>query len=74
MSDNVLLTSLWLLPVIGLAIVLILPKRIEQAVKWVSLGFTIATFLVTLVVLGVYLTRRSGARSRRCVNGSRTTS
>ncbi len=55
MSDNLLLTSIWLLPVIGLAIVLILPKQFEQAVKWVALGFTIATFVATLVVLGVYV-------------------
>ena len=40
MSDNLLLTSLWLVPLIGLAIVLVLPKQAEQAVKWVSLAFT----------------------------------
>ena len=31
MSDNFLLTSLWLFPLIGLVIVLFLPKRSEQA-------------------------------------------
>ena len=31
MSDNLLLTSLWLLPVIGLVIVLVVPKRNESA-------------------------------------------
>jgi NADH-quinone oxidoreductase subunit M len=55
MSDFVLLTSLWLVPVIGLVTVLILPKRAEPAVKWVSLGFTSATFLLTLIALSVYL-------------------
>jgi NADH-quinone oxidoreductase subunit M len=55
MSDNLLLTSLWLVPLIGLVTVLILPKPAEQAVKWVSLGFTLLTFLITLVVLGIYL-------------------
>ena len=42
MSDNLLLTSLWLVPLIGLVIVLIVPKQTEQAVKWVALGFTLA--------------------------------
>ena len=40
MSDNLLLTSLWLVPLIGLVTVLVVPKRAEQAVKWVALGFT----------------------------------
>ncbi len=53
--DNLLLTSLWLLPLIGLAIVLVVPKRSEPAVKWVALGFTSATFLASLLMLLVYL-------------------
>src|SRR5262249_48850859 len=32
-----------------------LPKRSEAAARWVSLGFTSFTFLITLVILGVYL-------------------
>ena len=40
MSDNLLLTSLWLVPLIGLVAILILPKQAEKAVKWVALGFT----------------------------------
>ncbi len=55
MSDNLLLTSVWLLPLIGLAIVLMVPKRSESAVKWVALGFTSATFLAALLMLQVYL-------------------
>jgi NADH-quinone oxidoreductase subunit M len=55
MSDNVLLTSAWLLPLIGLLVVLVVPKRSESAVKWVALGFTSATFLVTLLMLQAYL-------------------
>ncbi len=55
MSDNLLLTSLWLVPLIGVAIVLALPKRAEQAAKWVSLGITSVTFLITLFALGIYL-------------------
>jgi NADH-quinone oxidoreductase subunit M len=55
MSDNVLLTSVWLLPLIGLAIVLLVPKRSESAIRWVALIFTSATFLATLIMLQSYL-------------------
>jgi NADH-quinone oxidoreductase subunit M len=55
MSDNLLLTSLWLLPLIGLMTVLIIPRPAERAVKWVALGFTSLTFVITLVVLALFL-------------------
>ena len=55
MSDNFLLTSLWLVPLIGLVVVLVLPKQAEPAVKWVALGFTSVTFVITLVALAVFL-------------------
>jgi NADH-quinone oxidoreductase subunit M len=64
MSDNLLLTSLWLLPLIGLVTVLAIPKRSEEAVKWVTLGFTSVTFLLSLVVLGVYLSSPPDAGAR----------
>src|SRR5271165_3499991 len=65
LSDNLLLTSLWLVPLIGVVVVLSLPRRSEQAAKWVSLGFTSATFLISLVMLGVYLSNdlNQGARA-----------
>ena len=55
MSDNVLLSSLWLFPLIGLLVVLAVPKGREAAIKWISLACMVATFLVTLVMLGNYL-------------------
>jgi NADH-quinone oxidoreductase subunit M len=55
MSDNLLLSSLWLLPIVGMVIVLILPKRFEAAIKFVALGFTVATFAATLIALGLYV-------------------
>src|ERR1017187_1815170 len=64
MSDNLLLTSLWLVPLIGVAIVLSLPKRAEQAAKWVSLAITSVTFLISLLVLGVYLNGSPSAGAR----------
>ena len=39
MSDDlVLLSSLWLLPLIGMLIVLAVPKRNEAAIKWIVAG------------------------------------
>jgi NADH-quinone oxidoreductase subunit M len=55
MSDNVLLSSLWLLPLLGAAIVLLVPKRNEAAIKWISLAASVATLVVSLLILGVYL-------------------
>jgi NADH-quinone oxidoreductase subunit M len=68
MSDNVLLTSIWLLPVIGLAIVLAVPKRSESAVKWIALAFTSATFLATLIVLLAYLAEDRAPLSERAAH------
>lgn len=55
MSDLFLLTLTWALPLVGLIVVLILPKPAEVAAKWVTLGFTLATFLLTLVMLAAFL-------------------
>jgi NADH-quinone oxidoreductase subunit M len=55
MTDNLLLTSIWLLPLIGMACVLVIPRRSESAIKFVALGFTLAAFLVSLVALGLYV-------------------
>jgi NADH-quinone oxidoreductase subunit M len=65
MSDNFLLTSLWLLPVIGIVVVLLLPQRSHEAIKWVSLGFSLATFVITLAVLSVYLSGEGFQKSLR---------
>ncbi|APW60986.1 complex I subunit 4 family protein [Paludisphaera borealis] len=55
MSDNLLLTSIWLLPLIGAAVVLLIPKQSESLVKYVATAFMVANFAATLVALGVYL-------------------
>jgi NADH-quinone oxidoreductase subunit M len=54
MSDNLLLTFLWLLPLIGMVGVLAVPRRWEAAIKYLALFFTIITFVVTLIALGLY--------------------
>ena len=62
MSDNLLLTSLWLVPLIGVVIVLALPKRPNRPSSGSRWAFTSLTFLITLVVLGVYLSGEPNGR------------
>ena len=65
MSDNLLLSSLWLLPVIGLVILLFVPQRNDAAIRWVSLAATLATFVASLVILAVFLTENRAQTSLR---------
>ncbi len=55
MSDNLLLTSFWLLPLIGMVGVLAVPRRLEAAIKYLALAATLITFVVTLIALGLYV-------------------
>jgi NADH-quinone oxidoreductase subunit M len=55
MSDDLLLTLLWLLPLAGALVVLLIPKQAEGLIKWTSLGFTAATFALTLVAYNEYV-------------------
>ncbi len=48
MSDDLLLTLLWLLPLAGALFVLFLPGRAETSIKGVSLAVTLVTFVLTL--------------------------
>ncbi|HEV3165755.1 MAG TPA: NADH-quinone oxidoreductase subunit M [Isosphaeraceae bacterium] len=54
--DAALLTSLWLIPLLGAFVVLIIPKRATESIKWVSLGFTILMLLMSLVAFRSYVT------------------
>ena len=49
MSDDLLLTLLWLLPLLGALVVLLIPSRAEPAIKGTSLAVTLVTFALTLV-------------------------
>ncbi|HWE40740.1 MAG TPA: NADH-quinone oxidoreductase subunit M [Isosphaeraceae bacterium] len=55
MSDDYLLSLLWFLPLVGCLVVLLLPRRSDLVVKYTALGFTAATFLLTLVAFGRYV-------------------
>lgn len=56
LSDNILLTSLWLLPFAGSLAVLAVPKSSEKLIKWLALGVCLGTFALTLVLFISYLT------------------
>src|SRR3954453_12816003 len=55
MSDDLLLTLLWLLPLAGAALVLCLPKNWAGIIRWCALAITIATFVLTLVAYSTYV-------------------
>ncbi len=55
MSDNLLLTLIWLLPLIGAGVVLLIPKGSERVVKYIATGFMAGTFVVTLAALAIYV-------------------
>ena len=55
MSDELLLTLLWLIPLLGSVLVLFLPKQAVPVVRWVALGVTGLTFLLTIHAFFVYV-------------------
>jgi NADH-quinone oxidoreductase subunit M len=55
MSDFLLLTLLWLVPLVGALVVLAVPKAAEQWIKVIALAFTIATFVLTLMAYEEYV-------------------
>lgn len=61
LSDTLLLTALWLVPFIGSLAVLTVPKGLERWIKWLALGFCLATFALTLVAFTSYLTPSSSS-------------
>jgi NADH-quinone oxidoreductase subunit M len=60
MSDGILLSLLWVLPLAGSIAVLFMPKTAVPMIRWTSLGITAVTFLLTLVVFATY----NGGNSR----------
>jgi NADH-quinone oxidoreductase subunit M len=61
--DLTILTSLWLIPLIGMLIVLLIPKGNDSAIRWTALAATIVTFAVSLVALGTYVNGDDARRS-----------
>lgn len=61
MSDELLLSLLWLLPLAGAAVVLLIPKQAVTAIRGTALGFTAVTFVLTLLAYQQYVTDGSAA-------------
>jgi NADH-quinone oxidoreductase subunit M len=55
MFDFALLSALWVVPVVGALLVLLVPKRHETSIKGISLLITLATFALTLMALATYI-------------------
>lgn len=55
MSDDLLLSLLWSIPLAGSLLVLLIPKRQELAIKWFSLAVTLITMALTLVAYTAYV-------------------
>lgn len=55
MGDLLLLSLLWLLPLAGTALVLLVPRRRVRLIKLIALGVTVLTFLLALVAYASYV-------------------
>jgi NADH-quinone oxidoreductase subunit M len=55
MSDQLLLTSLWLVPLIGAGAVLLVPRGAERFVKHVAAAFSAAAFALAVCALIAYV-------------------
>lgn len=58
MSDDLLLSLLWALPLAGSILVLVLPKSAESAAKPMAMAITVITFLLTLAAWRGYVDLR----------------
>jgi NADH-quinone oxidoreductase subunit M len=56
MSDALILTLLWLVPLIGAGLVLLIPKGLDGLVRNFSLAVTAIVLALTVWVLGLYVT------------------
>jgi NADH-quinone oxidoreductase subunit M len=57
MTDNLLLSLLWALPMGGALLLLLFPKRAEDGIKSTALVITVLTFALTLYALSAYQTQ-----------------
>jgi NADH-quinone oxidoreductase subunit M len=61
MSDSLLLSLLWVIPLAGAIAVLLFPRGAEMAIKWFSLAISVATFVVALAAYAAYVAPGSNA-------------
>jgi NADH-quinone oxidoreductase subunit M len=63
MSDQLLLSLLWMLPLVGAIVVLLLPEKLDKVIKGVSLGITLATFALSMLAYNTYTTSTTASAS-----------
>ncbi len=63
MSDNLLLSLLWSVPLVGALLVLLIPRRAELAIKVTSLLVTLATFALTIWAFWLYTTPNASGKA-----------
>lgn len=68
MSDNLLLSMLWAVPVAGSLLVLLIPGRHGLAIKGTALGITILTFALTLVAFGAFRSLNDGGSAASLID------
>ena len=61
MSDVLLLSLLWVVPLVGAIVVLFMPKGATTAIRFTALGVTMATFLLSIVAFVGYVAKDSKA-------------
>jgi NADH-quinone oxidoreductase subunit M len=64
MSDDLLLSLLWAIPLGGCLFVLLIPKRMVATIRGFALGVTVLTSLLTLVAFSTYTSGESSPMSR----------
>jgi NADH-quinone oxidoreductase subunit M len=61
MSDDLLLTLLWAVPLAGAILVLLIPRRMDEAVRITALVASMATFALAILAYGAYANLRSAS-------------
>ncbi|MGD8622116.1 MAG: NADH-quinone oxidoreductase subunit M [Anaerolineales bacterium] len=52
--SNILLTLVTFAPLVGVLVILFVPKERETAVRWIAMGASLATFAISLVLLAQF--------------------
>ncbi len=63
MSDDLLLSLLWFVPLVGSGLVLLLPKKAESAIRGLALGVTVVALLLSLAAYSRYVEQGSTAQA-----------
>src|SRR5919108_5951310 len=60
MNSDPLLTFMIFIPLLGMAVVLSLPSRAHDAIRWTSVAFTVPSLVLALVLVGRFAPTADG--------------